>query len=465
MEKRHLRINLFPWNSLRVRDQPILAANLESEFLLNVAVVCNQESKTYRHGFPRYSALQKQFHAQCLGNLRNSLKKLGSDLFVLNGVQAVGKLMKILNSNFTIDGLVTMTQFTREELDLIQAFNIRNTVIVNPNTLVQPDCFQPVDSTFTKFRKRVQSCTQFHEVTPDVLSLKELPELPDEALSLRFELPTMAVSQHPNTAFPFSGGESAAWDRLISYTFGTNAVSNYKSTRNGMIGTEYSTKFSPFLAYGCISPSQIMQQVKIYEEEFGGNESTYWVFFELLWRDYFILIARDFGDRIYRGLLRNNREWNPDYHHFQAWCNGNTGVPFIDANMRELKLTGYMSNRGRQNVASFLVNDLKIDWTLGAEYFESVLLDFDVSSNYGNWMYLAGVGNDPRDNRYFNVVKQARDYDPDGEYIVLWCPELKNLPKKSRAIPWVLENQVLKILNADGYPYPIFMGPRWAKHY
>jgi deoxyribodipyrimidine photo-lyase len=92
--------------------------------------------------------------------------------------------------------------------------------------------------------------------------------------------------------------------------------------------------------------------------------------------------------------------------------------------MIELRETGFMSNRGRQNVASFLVRDLGLDWRLGAEWFESLLIDYDPCSNYGNWTYVAGVGNDPREDRYFNVVKQAQDYDPKGEYIRHWIPDL-----------------------------------------
>ncbi len=103
-----------------------------------------------------------------------------------------------------------------------------------------------------------------------------------------------------------------------------------------------------------------------------------------------------------------------------TWVNGTTSVDFIDANMRELQLTGFMSNRGRQNVASYLCNDLKLDWRFGAAYFEQQLIDYDVCSNWGNWAYLAGVGNDPRENRYFNIEKQAQDYDKNKAYRNLW---------------------------------------------
>jgi deoxyribodipyrimidine photo-lyase len=109
---------------------------------------------------------------------------------------------------------------------------------------------------------------------------------------------------------------------------------------------------------------------------------------------------------------------------FQQWKNGQTGNDFIDANMLELKLTGFMSNRGRQNVASYLCHNLKLDWRYGAAYFEEQLIDYDVSSNWCNWAYVAGVGNDPRSNRVFNIEKQANDYDTNKKYRTLW---MKNI--------------------------------------
>ncbi|VDI43894.1 deoxyribodipyrimidine photo-lyase [Mytilus galloprovincialis] len=120
-----------------------------------------------------------------------------------------------------------------------------------------------------------------------------------------------------------------------------------------------------------------------------------------------------------------------------------TGVPYVDANMREMAATGFMSNRGRQNVASFLTKDLKLDWRMGAEWFESQLIDHDVTSNYGNWLYSAGIGNDPREDRKFNMVKQGLDYDPDGEYVRLWVPELEKIKDGSVHHVWTLPNSVM----------------------
>jgi deoxyribodipyrimidine photo-lyase len=190
-----------------------------------------------------------------------------------------------------------------------------------------------------------------------------------------------------------------------------------------MVGADYSSKFSAWLALGCISPRFIHDELKKYEKQFGANESTYWMVFELLWRDYFRFMMKKYNTKFFQQAGIQNKgiavnKYNASQ--LQDWINGETGIDFVDANMIELKLTGFMSNRGRQNVASYLCNDLKLDWRFGAAYFEQQLIDYDVCSNWGNWAYLAGVGNDPRGNRYFNIEKQASDYDKDKKYRNLW---------------------------------------------
>ena len=170
-------------------------------------------------------------------------------------------------------------------------------------------------------------------------------------------------------------------------------------------------------------------ELKRYELERGENKSTYWIFFELLWRDYFRLMAKKHGNAIFmKGGMRGNpgQRLSDDLERLQKWIDGKTGVPFIDANMREIACTGFMSNRGRQNVASYLVHDLKVNWQLGAEYFESLLIDYDVASNWCNWNYVAGVGNDPREDRYFNPKTQASRYDPQGDYVRHWLTDKRD---------------------------------------
>lgn len=188
-----------------------------------------------------------------------------------------------------------------------------------------------------------------------------------------------------------------------------------------MVGEDYSTKFSPWLANGSLSAKTIYWKIREYEAQFGSNDSTYWVIFELIWRDYFKYISLKYNAKVFQlgGILEKKYQWSSDEKLINQWINGETKDDFVNANMIELKETGFMSNRGRQNVASYFAKELLLDWRIGAAYFESMLLDYDVHSNYGNWMYVAGVGNDPRD-RKFNTQMQAERYDGNHKFRKIW---------------------------------------------
>ena len=241
----------------------------------------------------------------------------------------------------------------------------------------------------------------------------EVPSLTDLGFS-NFEI-------HPNSAFPFQGGSNEAMQRIEHYFWETKKLSFYKQTRNGLIGLDYSSKLSPWLSVGAISVRKVFWLIKKYEKELEKNQSTYWLIFELIWRDYFKYISLKHGDKIFRrdGILNKKYLWDNKKEKLDSWINGTTDEPFVNANMIELSKTGWMSNRGRQNVASYFSKNLLMDWRIGAAYFESQLIDYDVHSNYGNWMYVSGVGNDPRD-RKFDIKFQASRYDSHGKFQKLW---------------------------------------------
>ncbi|CCF46101.1 DASH family cryptochrome [Colletotrichum higginsianum] len=271
------------------------------------------------------------------------------------------------------------------------------------------------------------------------------------------EFPENAQSVHP-----FQGGEGVALQRL-DHLVKTGAMSSYKDTRNGLLGVDFSTKLSAYLSFGCLTSRQIHEAMVRFEDgqddKFKGtpgygkgeNDGTKAVRFELLWRDYMRLCTRKFQEKLFRvtGFKGDTTpKWkSADPEHvvsddnmgtsvkkiqqiLQRFLNGTTGMGLIDASQRELWHTGYTSNRARQNVASFLTKHLGIDWRYGAEWYEYLLVDYDVSSNWSNWQYVAGVGNDPRgDNRIFNPVKQAFDYDKSGEYVKAWVVETREIEK------------------------------------
>lgn len=242
-----------------------------------------------------------------------------------------------------------------------------------------------------------------------------------------------------STAIPFRGGESTGIER-IEHLLTSGSMSRYKDTRNGLIGADFSTKLSAWLALGCITARQVHKYLLDFEDGRtelgkgaqgygkGENKGTAAVRFELLWRDFFRLTTRKFGPRLFRAggfMDMNDIRWTYDKDKITRVLEGTTGMGLVDASQRELFLTGYTSNRTRQNVASFLAKHLNIDWRIGAEWYECLLVDYDVGSNWGNWQYNAGVGNDSRD-RKFNPVKQAHDYDPDSKYIKTWVEELRD---------------------------------------
>jgi deoxyribodipyrimidine photo-lyase len=223
--------------------------------------------------------------------------------------------------------------------------------------------------------------------------------------------------------------EQAAQAHVLQY-FASPAPWSYKHTRNNLMGPDFSSRWSPWLATGALSARWVDTQRKHAEALNGANDSTYWLWFELLWRDYFRFLHLQHGRQLYQhqGLSHLPRP-SHDAASFEAWTKGCTPHPLVNAGMRELAATGWLSNRMRQVVASYLIHDCACDWRAGAAWFESQLLDYDPYSNQGNWLYIAGRGTDPRQGRRFNPDRQAQQYDPQGIYQQHWLqPTQKPTP-------------------------------------
>ena len=421
-----------------------------------------------RFGFPKTGAFRAQFLLESVADLRRSLQSLGSDLIVRQGHPET--VIPQLATQLGVTAVYYHAEVTAEEIQVerklaqaLQAIGVTCTAFWG-HTLHHPDdlpfATAEIPELFTHFRKQVERDATIFPPLPAPTHLPALPDcdrgtLPD-LTDWRLEPP----GRDRRAGMTFLGGETAGRDRLHDYLWTQDCLKHYKDTRNGMLHPNDSSKLSPWLALGCLSPRVIHAEVQRYEEQRIKNDSTYWLIFELLWRDYFRWIAAKHGDRLFRlsGLQGIDIPWKEDWERFHQWCEGQTGYPLVDANMRELTATGFMSNRGRQNVASFLTKNLGINWQMGAEWFESWLIDYDVCSNWGNWNYTAGVGNDARGFRFFNITKQAKDYDPTGEYVKHWLPELAQVPAGKVHEPWRLlpvEQQRFGVQLGVTYPHPV----------
>lgn len=462
----------FLWfrNDLRLDDNESLHEAIAHGIVIPIYVFDDRLFKglTRGFGFRKTGIHRAKFLIEAVADLKNQLRALGSDLIVRTGIteDVIGDLAAEVGSNWVFCN----RERTEEEVIVQDALEAklwalgqelrysRGKMLYHTGDLPFPVSQTP--DVFTTFRKEVE---RFVQVRSPKLVPKQLDPFV-ETIAVG-DVPTLeqlgydTYETDERAVLPFKGGEQAALARLKHYLWDTDLAKTYKKTRNGLLGGDYSTKFSPWLAAGCISPKRIYHELKRYENERGSNDSTYWIFFELLWRDFFRLIAKKHQNSIFHEGGPKDADtsiWSEDKALFQKWADGQTGIPFIDANMRELNRTGFMSNRGRQNVASFLVKDLKINWQMGAEYFESQLLDYDVASNWGNWNYVAGVGSDPRENRYFNILTQATRYDAKGDYVKHWLPELSQVPEEKIHRPDILTDKEQSSLNLRiGVDYPV----------
>ncbi|AZS89159.1 deoxyribodipyrimidine photo-lyase [Streptomyces griseoviridis] len=244
------------------------------------------------------------------------------------------------------------------------------------------------------------------------------------------------------------GGETVARKRVTAWL--RAGVQAYEDRHDDLPG-DATSRFSPHLHFGTLSPVELVHRAR----KVGGPGADAFVR-QLAWRDFHrqVLAARqDAATADYRtkhDRWRSERTASAD---IEAWKEGRTGYPVVDAAMRQLRYEGWMHNRGRLLTASFLTKTLYVDWRVGARHFLDLLVDGDVANNQLNWQWMAGTGTDSRPNRVLNPVTQAKRYDPDGVYVRRWIPELAGLSGPSVHEPWKLRG--LDRAAIDAYPDPI----------
>ena len=389
-------------NDLRIIDNPAFHSAYRTAATLHAVYIHDSKHSVETHwGFERMAENRKTFLAARLQDLALQLQAFGIELIELRGTPK-DALTDFAKSYDTCQIYCEDIAAPEEQADItsLKAVGFEVDVLWQSSLLEPADLSFEVEAlpaVFTAFRNKVEK----HAVKP------------------RLPLQTESGSK---ATIP----ESAAEKHLKHYYLSDFALT-YKATRNQPMNfapdQHFSTKFSPWLACGALSAPMIYEKLKQFESERGANDSTYWIWFELLWRDYFRFLHLQNGKKLYRKQGLGSFELAQVPHNkqgFKRWCEGQTGEPLVDAGMRELAATGWLSNRMRQVVASYLIYDLGGDWRAGAAWFEAQLIDYDVYSNQGNWLYIAGRGTDPRGGRRFNPHMQAQQHDAEGAYRQFW---------------------------------------------
>ena len=425
-------------NDLRLNDNPALASHAAADTLLCVYLLPRPRPWCNLTGL---GPQRERFLRESLQALKEDLNALGQDLMVLEGspelvlpdlVNRFG--ITEISTSFTPGYYERMTlEHLQRKLDIPVQVHRGNALFEAADFPFELDAMPNV---FSPFRRKVESLP--------VRKPSHAPERLPPPPAAQFDAIPRAEAGR-STALPLPGGRAAGLRRLRQFVFDEASIIQYKETRNCLDGLDGSSTLSPWLANGNLSVREVAHAIFDFERERISNDSTYWLYFELLWREFFYWRAIVDDRKLFRigGIPGKCRHCTFDPRAFARWCAGDTDFPLVNALMRQLTTTGWMSNRGRQIAASCLINEMNTDWRFGAAFFEKHLIDYDVGSNYGNWQYIAGVGCDPRGGRHFNIDKQTREHDPEGVFVAKWGGDRPKQPEHVvDAADWpILEDQ------------------------
>jgi deoxyribodipyrimidine photo-lyase len=483
--------------------------------------------KTRLGKFPKTGALRAKFWLECVADLRDSLQKRGQDLYVRCGMSAAVALQELART-VEVVSVYAYSEVCSEELALES--ELESVLYSSSGKLLKfwgytihhiedlqqrpqpPEKWITPYLSFGTFKKEIASCrirpvgfewqkaTEFRSIRlvppPSVLRKLDawgnIPSLVDLGFSLLEVKKVECVSQRAK--FAWKGGESAALQRLQEYIWDQHCLKQYVGTTDWSVNDKcgaspnQTTKLSPFLAFGCLSP-RLAYWESIRFEKVHRCKGVRGFINSLLWRDFYrFIVYYAWGDRMFHlygptscGSVPGGHKiptkwcckhynnifggsdprlwtWSKEPEKMGKWMNGECGYPFVDAAMHELHETGYMHHLNRETVGWFFVRDLQLDWRLAAEWFESCLIDYDCVLNWGNWVYFVltqlparvddrpGGGPRytlPRYSPYLmatQVLEWAKEHDPQAVYIKRWIPQLRALPPELAREPWRLND-------------------------
>jgi deoxyribodipyrimidine photo-lyase len=435
---------------LRVHDHPALHGALATGVPV-VPVFCLDDRLL--HGRHR-SASRTQFMLEALTDLDRSLRGLGSPLVIRAGhpereLPTLARELRAGSVHFSVDAgpfARARDHRVREAMRRagLEVCSYPGMFVADRPAAIRTGAGGPY-TVFTPYlRSWLQSPRRPVLAVPESLpgagqpvSFGQIPQLED--LGLSQEVPE-----------PVRGGERPAREALDLFL--STGAGEY-DRRNDLPAEDGTSRLSPYLHFGCVSPREI-------EHRLGPGSGPQALRRQLCWRDFYAQVlhghpgnARSEFQPRYRGSIR----WSHATKRFQAWCDGRTGYPLVDAGMRQLRREGWMHNRVRLVVGSFLTKDLGIDWRWGERWFMRWLIDGDEANNNGNWQWIASVGVDPQPafRRIYNPARHQERFDPDGAYVRRYVPELRPVPDRYLVEPWTMPRETQSNCGcAIGRDYP-----------
>jgi deoxyribodipyrimidine photo-lyase len=417
-------------NDLRIHDNEILLeATRKADNVLPVYCFDPFYFKSTENGLKKTGNIRAKFLLESVADLRENLRKKGAELMVRTGDPV--EIIPELALQYQVCEVYHHREVAFEETNISEQveaalwkikLNLKHFIghtLYHKEDLPFP--IRDIPNSFAVFKKKIERDSVVRPSVetperinvPDIADAGTLPGLADLELTEPVE--------DPRSIYQFKGGETEGLKHLEAYIKAINQAGSQKNTRNPFVQP---SRLSPWLSLGCLSQKQVYWAVVQHEQ--GTHHSNSPLIIELFWRDYFRFMFKKYGRQFFTsaGFKNETPELAPDQDAlFELWKAGQTGVPFVDASMHELNATGYITNFSRQVVAGYLVNTLNVDWTKGAAYFEKKLIDYSPASNWGNWAFVAGVGSDPKENRYFSPSRQLADLETRSDFIDTWLPE------------------------------------------
>lgn len=414
---------------LRLTDNAALHSALTADSALPVFIL--------DPAFANLSQRRKHFLYEGLAALDRDLKKRNSYLVIRTGnpVEVLHQLSNETQAS-AIYAEEDYTPYARKRDALIQEKLplklVQGQTVHHPHTVLKQDG-KPY-TVYTPYSK-------VWKAQLGKINLLPAPEKINTPVGVMSE-PLPAFESNPL----FPAGEAEALSRLEE--FAHKRIHNYADDRNRM-DLDGTSSLSPYLRFGMVGLRQAVNEALNMQRSTANPKGAETWLNELIWREFYIQILYHFPHVAETAFNRSlaNIPWRNEPSEFEAWKRGETGIPVVDAAMRQLKETGWMHNRARMIVASFLVKDLLVDWRWGEAWFMENLLDGDIAPNNGGWQWTAGTGTDAAPYfRIFNPVLQSAKFDPNGEYIRKWVPELRGLNAKQIHAPWEFDVKI------TGYP-------------